>query len=215
MTSGLRHLHSLKIVHRDLKPQNVLISVGKNGAQRMLLSDFGLAKRLEYGVSSYAQTGKFAVGSVGWRAPECLKGEVQLDDLQGESSEASSSGGGEASTNRLTKAVDLFALGCLYFYVLTSGGHPFGDRFEREINIVRNAKTCVDKLLAYGEDGFEAKHLVERLLSPEPKERPDTLTCLTHPLFWTTARRLNFLCDASDRESTMWHDRKLLLIALR
>lgn len=182
LTDGLRHLHALKIIHRDLKPQNVLISVGRNGAQRMLLSDFGLAKRLDHGVSSYAQTGNNAVGSVGWRAPECLRGEVHLDEVpDSDSDPASQSGSKGLLTNgsdnagngksRLTKAVDLFALGCLYFYVLTNGSHPFGDRFEREVNIVRSDIVSLDKLLAYGEDGFEAKHLVKRLLSPVPDER--------------------------------------------
>lgn len=32
-------------------------------------------------------------------------------------------------------------------------------------------------------------------------DRPETGDCLVHPLFWTPAKRLAFLCDASDRES--------------
>jgi serine/threonine-protein kinase/endoribonuclease IRE1 len=201
----------------------------------MLLSDFGLAKRLDHGQSSYAQTANHAVGSIGWRAPECLRGEVSLDDLfedssqsslgnhlNGSSSRFSGNGSSTGRHARLTKAVDLFSLGCMYFYVMTGGCHPFGDRYEREINIVRGNIIGLDKLDSYGEDGYEAKTLIERLLSPGSSERyvrallalfihpdvesfldrPDTSVCMVHPMFWTAARRLAFLCDASDRKST-------------
>lgn len=147
----------------------------------MLLSDFGLAKRLDHGQSSYAQTANHAVGSVGWRAPECLRGEVQLDDLFEDSSHSSLGNGSKGSTDgadgtrsrhgRLTKAVDLFALGCIYYYVLTSGCHPYGDRYEREVNIVRDHKVGLEKLDSYGEDGYEAKCLIEKLLSAASSDR--------------------------------------------
>jgi serine/threonine-protein kinase/endoribonuclease IRE1 len=147
----------------------------------MLLSDFGLAKRLDHGQSSYAQTANHAVGSIGWRAPECLRGEVSLDDLFEDSSYSSlgehlnghplREGSSTGRRTRLTKAVDLFSLGCLYFYVMTGGCHPFGDRYEREINIVRGNITGLDKLDSYGEDGYEAKCLIGKLLSPVSSER--------------------------------------------
>lgn len=161
----------------------MLVSVNSKGVQRMLLSDFGLAKRLDHGQSSYAQTANHAVGSTGWRAPECLRGEVQLDDLFEDSSQSShgllnghstrhpSDGSLPSRQARLTKAVDLFSLGCMYFYVMTGGSHPYGDRYEREMNIVRGQITGLDKLDSYGEDGYEAKCLVAKLLSPISNER--------------------------------------------
>lgn len=42
------------------------------------------------------------------------------------------------SQSRLTKAVDIFSLGCLMYYVISRGKHPFGDRVEREVNILNN-----------------------------------------------------------------------------
>lgn len=58
ITAGLRHLHALKIVHRDIKPQNILIShakkgVGESAGHRMLISDFGLCKKLEVDQTSF------------------------------------------------------------------------------------------------------------------------------------------------------------------
>jgi serine/threonine-protein kinase/endoribonuclease IRE1 len=31
----------------------------------------------------------------------------------------------------------IFALGCVYYYILTRGKHPFGLPYEREANILR------------------------------------------------------------------------------
>ena len=36
--------------------------------------------------------------------------------------------------------------------------------------------------------------------------RPETSDCLVHPFFWTPAKRLAFLCDASDRFEILNHD---------
>ncbi|KAI0705331.1 hypothetical protein C8Q76DRAFT_771153 [Earliella scabrosa] len=222
ITAGLRHLHALKIVHRDIKPQNILISdakkgVGENAGHRMLISDFGLCKKLEYDQTSFLPTahGSMGAGTVGWRAPEILRGEVKLDDAGDESQSSRGSVGTGSGTpgtpsgkpTRLTKSVDIFALGCLYYYVLTNGLHPFGDRFEREFNIRRNAKS-LDGLERFGEEGLEGVDLITKMLSPEAYDRPDTSTCLLHPYFWDPGKRLTFLQDASDRFEIMCRDPK-------
>ncbi|KAF8236183.1 kinase-like protein [Tricholoma matsutake] len=219
ITSGLRHLHGLKLVHRDIKPQNILISGGE-GRYRMLISDFGLCKKLDVDQTSFLPTtqGAMAVGTVGWRAPEILRGEVKLDEISDEHSMSSrgstSTVQGNTSTpngspmptaTRLTKSVDIFALGCVFYYTLTNGAHPFGDRFEREVNILKNAKS-LEGLERFGEEGAEAVELIGTMLDPEARERPDTLTCLLHPFFWDPGRRLNFLQDASDRFEIMSRD---------
>ncbi|EJD02004.1 uncharacterized protein FOMMEDRAFT_109089 [Fomitiporia mediterranea MF3/22] len=220
IASGMRHLHALKIVHRDIKPQNILISSAKRGAgamagHRMLISDFGLCKRLEVDQTSFLPTahGAGAAGTVGWRAPEILRGDVNLDEPTVDDSTQSSRGssvgtatnGTVPKPTRLTKAVDIFALGCLFYYILTSGGHPFGDRYEREANILKDTKS-LSALESFGEEGLEAIDLISFMLDPDPSKRPDTSTCLTHPFFWNAARRLAFLQDASDRFEIMCRD---------
>jgi serine/threonine-protein kinase/endoribonuclease IRE1 len=157
ITSGLQHLHALKIIHRDIKPQNILVSSAKNGKNhRMLISDFGLCKRLEVDQTSFMPTafGAAAAGTVGWRAPEILRGEVRLDDSDGS----------------LAKAVDIFALGCLFYYCLTGGNHPYGDRFERETNIMKDLKT-LGGLELFGEEGTEATDLMQKMLNPQASLR--------------------------------------------
>lgn len=81
-------------------------------------------------------------GSSGWRAPEQI--------LQG----------------RQTRAVDLFSLGCVLFFCMTGGKHPFGDIFERDVNIVKNQK---DLFLV--EHVPEAVDLITNLLDPNPELR--------------------------------------------
>ncbi|CCO31001.1 serine/threonine-protein kinase/endoribonuclease IRE1 [Rhizoctonia solani AG-1 IB] len=164
--------------------------------------------------------GGAAAGTAGWRAPEILRGEVNvdmaaLDVSNGGIGSSSSSGSGNATSGtRLTRSVDVFALGCLFFYVLSGGDHAFGDRFERDVNILRDEKR-LGWLERLGEEGFEAIGLIEKMLSPDPRKRPDTTKCLMHPFFWTPSRRLAFLQDASDRFEIMERDpREPGLVAL-
>jgi serine/threonine-protein kinase/endoribonuclease IRE1 len=194
IASGLRHLHALKLVHRDIKPQNILVSGGNGdgresgggggrGGYRMLISDFGLCKKLDVDQTSFLPTaqGAMAAGTVGWRAPEILRGEVKLDEISVQDEHSMSSRGSSSTIHgngtptqvrptRLTKSVDIFALGCLFYYTLTNGGHPFGDRFEREVNILKNAKN-LEGLERFGEEGAEAVDLIEQMLDPEAGER--------------------------------------------
>ncbi|KAJ7704317.1 hypothetical protein B0H17DRAFT_8100 [Mycena rosella] len=223
IAGGLRHLHGLKLVHRDIKPQNILVSAGavRGGVKsyRMLISDFGLCKKLDVDQTSFLPTshGAMAAGTVGWRAPEILRGDVKLDELGSSADNASVSSQGSVASGasgatagkrtRLTKSVDIFALGCLFFYTMTNGGHPFGDRFEREANIMKGTKN-LEGLERFGEEGQEAVDLIAAMVHAEAPERPDTTTILLHPFFWDPGRRLTFLQDASDRFEIMTRDPK-------
>lgn len=203
----------------------MLVSQTPSGL-RILVSDFGLARRLGQDQSSFAPTANNLAGSLGWRAPECIRGVVRLNEGFDASSSVGSSGGianaeDGVARSRLTKAVDLFALGCLYFWVLLSGEHPFGETYNRESNIVKGDAVNMGMLSLLGEEREEVEDLVKRLLSTEPDARyvffslcvhishifafvrPSTSECLTHPIFWPAAKRLGFLCDASDRFEIM------------
>ncbi|PKU78986.1 serine/threonine-protein kinase/endoribonuclease IRE1a isoform X1 [Dendrobium catenatum] len=167
LVSGVAHLHELGIIHRDLKPQNVLISDGKILTAKV--SDMGISKRLLDDMSSLSHhaTGH---GSSGWRAPEQLR------------------------RGRQTRAVDLFSLGCILFFCITKGEHPFGKYYERDGNIMNNR---VDLFLV--DHIPEAVDLLLKLLNSEPTMRPNAVEALHHPFFWSSEMRLSFLRDISDR----------------
>jgi serine/threonine protein kinase len=180
LVNGVVHLHSRNIVHRDLKPQNVLIDVEN---RLVKISDMGLAKKVtpdtsrcstelgtKFGaVDSNATNGEDAVGTCGWRAPELLT----------------------SPHVKVTPSVDIFALGCIMHYVLTYT-HPFGQRYEREMRILRG-----DYSLHHSLDP-EARDLIQQMVVAEPNLRPTIQTVLTHPFWWPPSKRLSFLKDASD-----------------
>lgn len=205
IANGLQHLHALRIVHRDLKPQNILVTMGKDGRPRLLVSDFGLCKKLEGEQSSFRATTAHAAGTSGWRAPELLLD----DDARDASTVIDASTNGDSSgtlvssdlmpNRRATRAIDIFSLGLVFFYVLTKGFHPFdcGDRYMREVNI-RKGNYNLKHLEVLGDYTFEAKDLIASMLAPEPKRRPTALQVMAHPFFWPAKKRLSFLCDVSD-----------------
>ena len=103
------------------------------------------------------------------------------------------------SNRRATRAIDIFSLGLVFFYVLTNGSHPFdcGDRYMREVNI-RKGNHSLQLLDVLGDYAFEAKDVVASMLAPDPKARPGAQEVMAHPFFWSAKKRLAFLCDVSD-----------------
>jgi serine/threonine-protein kinase/endoribonuclease IRE1 len=205
ITNGLQHLHNLRIVHRDLKPQNILVAMGKDGRPRLMVSDFGLCKKLEGEQSSFRATTAHAAGTTGWRAPELLLDDDVRDGSTTAIDASTHSGSGPLlssdllPTRRATRAIDIFSLGLVFYYVLTKGSHPYdhGDRYMREVNI-RKGHYSLRLLDVLGDYAFEAKDLIGSMLNLEPKLRPPARSVLAHPFFWSPKKRLNFLCDVSD-----------------
>ncbi|KAK4172723.1 putative serine/threonine kinase [Triangularia setosa] len=210
IANGINHLHSLRIVHRDLKPQNILVNMGKNGRPRILVSDFGLCKKLEGTQSSFGATTAHAAGTTGWRAPELLVDDdvpshahpmalAEPGSSFHSTSNATGPEGTPSSTRRVTRAIDIFSLGLVYYYMLTRGKHPYdcGDRFMREVNIRKGTKNLKD-LTVLGDMQVEADHLIDWMLHPDPKKRPTAKAVMGHPFFWLPKKRLDFLCDVSD-----------------
>lgn len=100
------------------------------------------------------------------------------------------------------RCIWLIYLSLVNSYVLSNGEHPFGSRYEREVNIIRN---CLDlrRLDSLGEEGHEAQHVVLKMVEMDPKDRLTAHQVMAHPYFWNSSRRLAFLQDASDKLDNM------------
>jgi serine/threonine protein kinase, bacterial len=72
VAGALDHAHQRGLLHRDVKPANILLTARGEGEQRILLADFGIARRL--GEPTEATGTNVPVGTVGYVAPEQLMG---------------------------------------------------------------------------------------------------------------------------------------------
>uniref|UniRef100_A0A4W3IRL5 Serine/threonine-protein kinase/endoribonuclease IRE1 n=1 Tax=Callorhinchus milii TaxID=7868 RepID=A0A4W3IRL5_CALMI len=175
--SGLAHLHSLNIVHRDLKPRNILLSLpNSHGNIRVVISDFGLCKKLSVGRHSFSLRSGIP-GTEGWIAPEVLQEEPK---------------------DRPTFAIDIFSAGCVFYYVVSKGKHPFSDTLHRQSNILLGTY-CLDHFKEENHENVVGKDLIEQMISGDPQQRPSAQHVLKHPFFWRREKQLQFFQDVSDR----------------
>jgi serine/threonine-protein kinase len=98
VAAALDYAHQRNLLHRDVKPANILLANPQSADQRILLADFGIARRVDdpSGLTATNMT----VGTVSYAAPEQLMG----DDLDGRA--------------------DQYALAATAFHLLT-GAPPF------------------------------------------------------------------------------------------
>ncbi|MFD0360624.1 protein kinase [Nocardia sp. GCM10030253] len=95
---ALDHAHESGVLHRDVKPANILLTAARTGGDRVLLTDFGIA-RLRDDAHQLTRTGEF-LATLAYAAPEQLSG------------------------HSVDHRADQYALGCTLFALLT-GEAPF------------------------------------------------------------------------------------------
>ncbi|XP_008282635.1 serine/threonine-protein kinase/endoribonuclease IRE1 [Stegastes partitus] len=174
---GLSHLHSLNLVHCDLKPRNILLSgPSALGQVQALVSDFGLCKKIPNGRRSFSLHSG-TPGTEGWNAPEVLR------DTPG---------------TKPTAAVDVFSAGCVFYYVVSRGQHPFGDALRRQVNIL-SGEYSLSHFMDDIHDDVIAADLIEQMISAQAESRPSTACVLKHPFLWSPEKQLNFFLDVNDR----------------
>jgi serine/threonine protein kinase, bacterial len=73
IAEALDYAHERNLLHRDVKPANILLTGPETTRRRILLSDFGVARRID-DISGLTST-NMAVGSMAYSAPEQLLGQ--------------------------------------------------------------------------------------------------------------------------------------------
>jgi serine/threonine-protein kinase len=73
VADALDYAHQRQLLHRDVKPANILLAHPGSGDERILLADFGIARRTD-DISGLTAT-NMTVGTVSYAAPEQLMGQ--------------------------------------------------------------------------------------------------------------------------------------------
>ncbi|AQK96963.1 Putative MAP kinase family protein [Zea mays] len=179
---GMKYIHAANVFHRDLKPKNILA----NGDCKLKICDFGLA-RVSFNDTPSAIFWTDYVATRWYRAPE-LCGSF---------------------FSKYTPAIDIWSLGCIFAEMLIGKplfpgknvvhqldlmtdllGTPSPEslsriRNEKARRYLGNMKTKHPVPFTQKFPGIDpmALHLLERLLSFDPKDRPTAAEALTDPYF--------------------------------
>ncbi|MEO5633477.1 MAG: protein kinase [Gaiella sp.] len=176
IASALEYAHARGIVHRDLTPGNILI---ESATGRVVVSDFGLARIARSSTSVITQG--MLLGTPEYWSPEQARG------LESET------------------PTDLYALGCLLFWLL-AGRTPFeGD--DRLAVGLRRAHEVAPPLASFVPDAPRAAATtIGALLSANPSDRPTAVELLdllgvSRP---SIADAAAVAVDASNRETAVF-----------
>jgi len=74
MTAALDAAHAARIVHGDFKPGNVMLVPSHDGFERVVVTDFGLARRATFSGTTATTTGRPGWGTPTYMAPERFEG---------------------------------------------------------------------------------------------------------------------------------------------
>ncbi|MDT5220764.1 MAG: hypothetical protein QOF15_2869, partial [Mycobacterium sp.] len=135
--------HDHRLLHRDVKPENILVTAADGHRRRVLLTDFGIARRID-DVSALTEVG-VAVGTISYVAPEQLLGKP------------------------LDGRVDQYALAATTFHLLT-GAPPFQDS-NRAVVISHQLSTPPPRISERRPDLAHLDDVLARALAKDPNER--------------------------------------------
>jgi len=146
VASALDAAHAMGLVHRDVKPGNILVvpQADTGGRDHAYLTDFGLITRHD-AVSGLTKTGQF-MGSVGYVAPEQIRGEA------------------------VDARADVYSLGCVLYECLT-GEQPFARDNEASV-LWGHMQDAPPLVSATRPDlGTTFDDLVSRAMAKDPTDR--------------------------------------------
>jgi serine/threonine protein kinase len=114
---------------------------------------------------------KNAGGALCWKSPEAIEVLNICDEY------------------KRKKEDDIFSMGCIIYYVLTNGKHPF---LFKHVNILE-AKADYSGLL--GDRNKIYLDLIKSMLSKNKTDRPLISHVINHPIFWNSKKTKEFYVD--------------------
>ncbi|NVN49119.1 serine/threonine-protein kinase [Mycolicibacterium hippocampi] len=162
VADALDFAHEHRLLHRDVKPENVLVTASDGRRRRVLLTDFGIARRFD-DVSNLTDD-NVAIGTVSYMAPEQLRGQS------------------------LDGRADQYALAATIFHLLT-GAPPFPDA-NRAVVISHHLGTPPPRISERRPDLAHLDGVLARALAKEPDQRYPSCLDFTQALA-QSGRRLD------------------------
>ena len=153
--------HERRLLHRDVKPENILVTASDGHRRRVLLTDFGIARRID-DVSNLTDD-NVAVGTISYVAPEQLMGKP------------------------LDGRADQYALAATTFHLLT-GSPPFQDS-NRAVVISHHLGTPPPRISDRRPDLAHLDAVLSRALAKDPTERYPTCLDFARALTQRDPRR--------------------------
>ncbi|XP_065430399.1 death-associated protein kinase 2-like isoform X6 [Chrysemys picta bellii] len=156
---GVAYMHGRHVAHFDLKPENIMLLEKDVPNPKIKIIDFGLAQKLEDGV-----TFKSLCGTPQYIAPEVINYEP------------------------LSSATDMWSIGVIT-YILLSGMSPFQGETDAETlsNVVAGNYEFEEKF--FSETTDMAKDFIRQLLVKEPRNRMSAAESLVHPWIKPLSRK--------------------------
>lgn len=91
-----------------------------------------------------------------------------------------------------TQAGDIFSLGCLFYFVLSNGQHPFGKSGQR-------AKLIANHLYDLSRcQNVQLRNFIAKMINYDSSKRPSCSELLNHPFLWEDERIAVYLKKKSE-----------------
>lgn len=124
IAKGIKYLHGQHLWHGNINPRTILISQSQPLKMMIKVADFGLCKFTDYTSQSHPKHQTKASRKTAslsnpeyWRLSKKVEEEHDDDEKETQIEEEPYA----------TAEGDEFAAGCMFFYFLKRGVHPFGD----------------------------------------------------------------------------------------